>query len=68
MKNMKVKEYLEEHGISKVWLAHQLGITLQTLYKKLTGNGNFSIEQALKVKELLRLTESEFETLFGGQK
>ena len=63
---MLLKEYLDTHGISKVWLAKSLGISLQTLYTKLNGKGKFSIKQALKVKELLRLTDDEFVKFFGG--
>lgn len=61
-----LKEYLDTHGISKVWLAHELGISTQTLYTKLNGKGKFSIKQALRIRELLRLTEAEFIKFFGG--
>ena len=62
---MALKTYLEERGINQQWLAKQLGITYQALYVKLKGKGNFSLKQALMIKKLLRLTESEFEQFFG---
>lgn len=62
---MALKSYLEERGINQQWLAKQLGITYQALYVKLKGKGNFSLKQALMIKKLLRLTESEFEQFFG---
>lgn len=62
---MKLKEYLDEHGVSQQSIAKLLGITYQALYVKLMGKGNFSIKQALKIKSFLRLTEEEFESIFG---
>lgn len=62
---MAFKEYLEERGINQQWLARQLGITYQALYVKLKGKGNFSLKQALQIKQLLRMTEEEFDTYFG---
>lgn len=58
------KEYLKERGINQQWLARELGITYQALYVKLKGKGNFSLKQALKIKDLLRLTEDEFKQFF----
>lgn len=60
-----LKEYLNSHGISKVWLAQSLGMTTQNLYAKLQGRSVFTLEQAFKVKELLRLTDAEFNLFFG---
>lgn len=62
---MAFKEYLEERGINQQWLARQLGITYQALYVKLKGKGNFSLKQALQIKQLLRMTEEEFDAYFG---
>ena len=62
---MKLREYILSHGINQQWLARELGISYQALYVKLNGKGNFSLKQALKIKELLRLTEQEFDEIFG---
>lgn len=62
---MAFKEYLEERGVNQQWLSRQLGITYQALYAKLKGKGKFSLKQALLIKQLLRMTESEFEEYFG---
>ncbi len=62
---MAFKNYLLTHGINQQWLAGELNITYQALYVKLTGKGNFSIKQALKIKDLLRLTWDEFVEFFG---
>lgn len=59
------REYIIKHGINQQFLARELGITYQALYVKLIGQGNFSIKQALKIKELLRLTWDEFVEFFG---
>lgn len=62
---MKLREYILSHGINQQWVARELGISYQALYVKLNGKGNFSLKQALKIKELLRLTEQEFDEIFG---
>lgn len=62
---MALKEYLEEHGVNQQALARELNISYQALYVKLKGNGNFSIKQALKIKDFLRLTWDEFVAFFG---
>lgn len=59
------RRYLDEHGINQQWLARELNISYQALYVKLKGNGNFSIKQALLIRELLRLTWDEFVEFFG---
>lgn len=63
---MKLKQYLDERKTNKIWLAEQLGITAQALYVKLRGEGNISLEQAFKIKEVLRMTDKEFNDVFGG--
>lgn len=60
-----LRKYLDEHGINQQWLARELNISYQALYVKLKGKGNFSIKQALKIKDVLRLTWDEFVEFFG---
>lgn len=60
-----LKEYLDSHGISKQWLADSLGITKQNLYLKLNDKSSFTLKQAFQVKELLRLTDAEFNLFFS---
>ena len=62
---MKLKKYIDENKVNQQFLAEQLGISYQALYVKLVGKGNFSIKQALKIKELLRFTWDEFLEYFG---
>lgn len=59
------RRYLDEHGTNQQWLARELNISYQALYVKLKGKGLFSIKQALKIKDLLRLTWDEFVEFFG---
>lgn len=59
------RKYLDAHGVNQQFLARELNISYQALYVKLKGNGNFSIKQALKIKDLLRLTWDEFVEFFG---
>ena len=60
-----LKKYLEEHGVNQQALARELDVSYQALYVKLKGDGNFSIKQALKIKNFLRLTWEEFVEFFG---
>jgi DNA-binding XRE family transcriptional regulator len=62
---VKLKQYLDERKTNKIWLAEQLNISVQALYVKLTGEGAFSLEQAFKIKECLRMTDTEFNEVFG---
>ena len=64
--SMKLKQYLDERKTNKIWLAEQLGISVQALYVKLRGEGAFSLEQAFKIKDVLRMTDEEFNEVFGG--
>lgn len=59
------RKYLDAHGVNQQFLARELNISYQALYVKLKGNGNFSIKQALKIKDVLRLTWDEFVEFFG---
>lgn len=59
------RKYLDEHGVNQQFLARELNISYQALYVKLKGRGNFSIKQALKIKDVLRLTWDEFVEYFG---
>ena len=61
----KFKQYLKLHGVNQQWLARELNISYQALYVKICGTGKFSIKQALKIKELLRLDWNEFVEFFG---
>lgn len=58
-------EYLRQNNISAVWLAHQIGISKQAFYKKLNGRNCFNLRQALKLKEILNLTWTEFYLFFS---
>lgn len=66
MEEHKLKAYLEDRGVMKTWLAKQLGISMQALYQKFSGVTKFSLEQSLKIRDLLRMTNTEFNEVFGG--
>lgn len=66
MEEHKLKAYLEDRGVMKTWLAKQLGISMQALYQKFSGFTKFSLEQSLKIRDLLRMTNTEFNEVFGG--
>jgi hypothetical protein len=61
---MNIKDYIEWRGVAKTWLAAQLGISLQALYKKFNGESKISPTQAERIRELLRMTDAECKDVF----
>lgn len=57
----KMKLYGDENLNS---LADELGIVRQTLSKKISGEANFTIAEAAKLKSRYNLTDKEYEELF----
>lgn len=61
----KFNEVVKESGITKAFLADKLCVSRQGMYYKLK-TGSFTISEAFKCKELLRLTDVEFNEIFLG--
>lgn len=65
MRNMTLlKEFIERSGISLTNIAKALNITYVALNNKLKGKFDFTLEEALKLKRILGLTQSEWNAVF----
>ena len=56
--------YIAEAGQSKATVAAHLGINEATLYRKSTGASEFTRDEIQKLKEFLKLTDSEAMRVF----
>ncbi len=57
-------EALKNHGDRKDGLAAKLGISRQTLSNKINNKTEFKNQEAIMIKDLLRLTDAEFVSIF----
>lgn len=65
MGDMKLlKELIERSGISVTNLAKQLNITYVAFNNKLKGKYPFTLDEALLLKKILHLTQSEWNAVF----
>lgn len=60
----KLKEKMEEIKIPISVISQKLGISRQSLYKKLTGEREFKVSEVTKIAAVLRLTNEEKEEIF----
>ena len=69
MKNAKLKEAIKEQGRSMKWVAMKSGIAEASLYGYISGKRNPSINNALKIAQILDLpVEQLFEIKIMGKK
>lgn len=59
-----LKELIDRSGISRTNIAKQLNITYVALNNKLKGKYAFTLDEALKLKKILDLTQSEWNAVF----
>ena len=65
MGNMTLlREFIERSGISLTRIAKQLNITYVALNNKLKGKFAFTLDEALMLKKILGLTQSEWNAVF----
>lgn len=58
--NLILEKYLEEHGISKTFVANKIGITPQAFNRRLRVNGAFDADFAFKVSKVLGISPTIF--------
>lgn len=63
-KNLKLKAEMLTRGITPHDLADMIGINYSTVLRKLSGESHFTVEEALRVKQGLRLTKSKAAEIF----
>lgn len=65
MGNMELlKTFIERSGISLTNVAKKLNITYVALNNKLNGKYPFTLDEALLLKRVLHLTQSEWDAVF----
>ena len=64
MNARKLKGHMVANGITAEDMAQALGISYQTFVRKLRGDGNFSLPQIRKMREVLNLSDAETLEIF----
>ena len=54
MDNVKINKAIKESGLKKVWIAEQLGVTYNSLRRKLNGEIQWSKLELEKLNKLLQ--------------
>lgn len=68
MGNMELlREFIERSGISLTNIAKQLNITYVALNNKLKGKYAFTLDEALLLKKILKLTQTEWNAIFDEE-
>lgn len=68
MGNMELlKEFIKRSGISLTNIAKKLNITYVALNSKLKGNYAFTLDEALLLKRILDLTQTEWNAVFDEE-
>lgn len=68
MGNMELlREFIDRSGISLTNIAKQLNITYVALNNKLKGKFAFSLDEALLLKKILGLTQTEWNAVFDEE-
>ncbi len=65
--NQLLRTFIERSGISHTNIAKALGITYVSFNSKLKGKYAFTLEEALKLKKVLDLTQNEWEAVFNEE-
>ncbi len=68
MGNMELlREFIDRSGISLTNIAKQLNITYVALNNKLKGKYAFTLDEALLLKKILKLTQTEWNAVFDEE-
>lgn len=68
MGNMELlREFIARSGISLTNIAKQLNITYVALNNKLKGKYAFTLDEALLIKKILGLTQTEWNAIFDEE-
>lgn len=62
-----LREFIDRSGISLTHIARQLNITYISLNNKLKGRYKFTLDEALMLKKILNLTQSEWDAVFDEE-
>ena len=64
MKVSKLRIKIIENETSIAQLAEAIGVSRSSLYRKLNSTGRITIGEAIKIKEVLNLSETEASEIF----
>lgn len=59
-----LEEAINDSGLKIIYIAEQLGITREGLYKKLKGETEFKASEIIAVQKLLNLSNSRRDKIF----
>jgi plasmid maintenance system antidote protein VapI len=62
-----LREFIDRSGISLTNVAKRLNITYVSLNNKLKGEYKFTLDEALTLKKILNLTQSEWDAVFNEE-
>lgn len=63
-----LKKHISDSGITMVALAEKAGMQRVTLYNRLNGVGQFTVDEMIGLSSALRLRESERDAIFFDKK
>ena len=64
----KLKSEIDNSGMTMVAFAAKTGILRATLYKRLAGQGEFTVSEVESISETLRLTANQRNAIFFAKK
>lgn len=59
-----LRQKIDDSGLKMVYIAEQLGMTPQGLYKKLKDGSDWIFSQVMIIKKLLQLSDDEVNAIF----
>lgn len=66
MNIVKLEDAIKRSGYKKQYIAEQLGITANGLTYKLSNKSDFKLKEAIRIKEILELSDAEYFEIFGN--
>lgn len=63
-----LKKIIREKGLKVLWVAKQLGLSREGLYKKLSGEREFKASEIYKLGVILSLSAQEVQDIFFKNK
>ena len=66
MNGRKLKAKIIERGLNVEKFASLIGMTRSSLYRRLNESANMTIGEAIRIKDVLELTDEEASVIFFG--
>ena len=62
--SVKLSEAIESRGVKKGFVAQQIGVSVSTLWRKMKGTSDFTLNEVRIIAAVLRLTDKEICDIF----